>query len=166
MEPNLNLSPQVTHQPSLLGGAENMKLLFDTVMALQLQSVADNQRDARRRADNAAAFDHLVSMTAAASGQVGDTSAQQTTSPIRTGIGDSMAATAYPANRAVDVAAAGQAVNADTINAAVTAGIANAITGSIPVLVSAIGDAVAAAVARALNPNASTTSGNPTPAAG
>ena len=48
---NPNLSPSVTHQPSLLGGAENIKLLFDEEL--------DNRREglARQRAWEAISLD-------------------------------------------------------------------------------------------------------------
>jgi len=37
---NPNLSPCVTHQPSLLGGAENIKLLFDEELDNRRESLA------------------------------------------------------------------------------------------------------------------------------
>ena len=48
---NPNLPPCVTHQPSLLGGAENIKLLFDEEL--------DNRREglARQRAWEAISLD-------------------------------------------------------------------------------------------------------------
>src|ERR1017187_2150204 len=63
-EGNPNLSPCVTHQPSLLGGAENIKLLFDEEIDNRRESLArqraweaislDLAQTASRRAQNAA----------------------------------------------------------------------------------------------------------------
>jgi hypothetical protein len=39
-ETNPNLSPGVTHQPSLLGGAENIKLLFDEELDNRRETLA------------------------------------------------------------------------------------------------------------------------------
>lgn len=61
--------------------------------------------------------------------------------PIAVGAGANLGAGSVPSNRAVDVAAAGQAVNAVAVGAAV----ANAVNALNPVLVAAVGDAVAAA---------------------
>src|ERR1700683_1989628 len=106
--------PHMIPPYTLLGGPENLKLLFDTTMGILQQSVIDNQVNARaynainlRRAENAATVDHLANMNVVISAQTGDTSDQQTVSPIRTGVGDTVASSAYPANRATDQASAG-----------------------------------------------------------
>ncbi len=90
-ETNPNLSPCVTHQPSLLGGAENMKLLFDEELDNRRESLArqraweaislDLAQTAGRRAQNAATFDHAVNAGLVLAGQVGTTESQQTVSP-------------------------------------------------------------------------------------
>ena len=123
--------PPETPYVSLLGGHENMKLLFDNAMALMQQSIADNQANARayqainlRRAENAATIDHLGSLNAVISAQTGDTSNQQTTDPIRTGIADTMAAASYTPNRTADVSAAG-------IAAAVTESVQTNVTAQV-----------------------------------
>ena len=143
MEQNANLTPNVTHQPSLLGGAENIKLLFDEELDSRRETLArqraweaislDLAQTASRRAQNAATFDHAINAGIILSGQVGTTSAQQTTSPVRTASGDNLAAGASPANRIVDetgaVAAGG--VNASVAEAAlgnVTAQLADLVT--------------------------------------
>lgn len=107
MEANLNLSPNVTHQPSLLGGAENMKLLFDNVMTLTQAALIDNQRDARRRASNDAAYDHLVSM-AAASGLLNSNQIAQDKLDTASGAEET-------ADAGTSVAAEGVAVSAQTV---------------------------------------------------
>lgn len=138
--PNPNLSPAVCHQPSLLGGAENMKLLFDSVMNLQTQKLMDGQSDARawdtlklRISNNAATVDHLANLGLVAAGQAGVTEAQQTVSPVRTGAADNLASGSTPANRVVDEtgAVAAGAVNSATAQAVlgnVTAQIADLTT--------------------------------------
>jgi hypothetical protein len=153
------------HVPSLLGGAENMKLLFDSEMSvLQLlannaqtlnhqgnvnnQSVAqqaslDNQEDARawsalklRLAQNAATLDHLAAMNNLAQAQVGTTESQQTVSPAGTAESE--------ANKgAVGAAMAGQAVNAE----AVTANVVNLFTSLTPVIASALAAAISQTIA-------------------
>jgi len=133
-------SPHLVPPYTLLGGPENIKLLFDSVMQLMQQSVADNQANSRayaalnlRRAENAATIDHLGSLNAVISAQTGDTSGQQTVSPIRTGIGDTMAAAAYPANRSTDQS-----------SAAIAAGIAESVQTNVTTQVSALTEQVAA----------------------
>lgn len=63
--------------------------------------------------------------------------------PVTTGSGDTLRSAAYTPNRATDTANAGQAVNADAVNAAV-AKFSDAIN---PVLIASIGDAIAAGFA-------------------
>lgn len=97
---NPNLSPLITHQPSLLGGAENMKLLFDLTLSLNQQSLIDNQRDARRRASNDAAFDHLVSMASAAA-LLNATQSEEDTGAAAAGSEETSDATVATSNAAV-----------------------------------------------------------------
>lgn len=126
MENNLNLAPNVTHQPSLLGGAENMKLLFDDTMA----DLSDGRKMSRRHADawetlrlkqaqNLEFATHLANVNAVNAGQTGATENQQSVSPVRTGVADNVAAGATPANRITDTtgAVAGGAVNSATAQA-------------------------------------------------
>jgi len=77
MTENPNLVPNVTHQPTLLGGAENMKLLFDDTMALLSMERQKTSKSGEawetlryRVASNAAAFDHAVNMGSLLSAQV------------------------------------------------------------------------------------------------
>ena len=126
--------PDVTHAPTLLGGAENMKLLFDSVMQnMQLgarasQSHSDAWETFRlTMAHNREAYYHAINMGSVLAGQAGVTEQQQTVSPIRTASGDNLAAGAVPSNRATDVAAAAVATaNAEV--AALVAKFADAMT--------------------------------------
>lgn len=113
MDTNANLSPLVTHQPSLLGGAENMKLLFDSQMALIQQLTADGQENARawrahdlRLATQAGDYDFAVKMGSVIAAQAGETQQQAPNSAIRTGAADTQtqqpAGAVYPPIRNVD----------------------------------------------------------------
>jgi hypothetical protein len=129
-------APHLVPPYSLLGGPENIKYLFDRMMMLDNQAALDNQSNARayaalnlRRAENAATIDHLGSLNAVISAQTGDTSDQQTTDPIRTGIADTMAAASYTPNRAVDTASAGiSAADLESVQTNVTAQVAEVVT--------------------------------------
>jgi hypothetical protein len=117
-----DMSPGVCVQASEVN-ALNFKLLYDDTAS----DVSNNRKSLMRHQDAwetlrlrnsqfAASFDHALLAAVAISNQTGSTENQQAVSPIRTGIGDTMAAAAYPANRAVDtsdatvsVAAAGVA---------------------------------------------------------
>jgi hypothetical protein len=84
-----------------------------------------------RNAQFAASFDHALLAAVAIANQAGGTEAQQTVTPIRTGVGDAMAAAAYPANRTVDTATAGTAVAAEgvaTANQAVADALAQFVS--------------------------------------
>ncbi len=145
-----NLSPCVTHQPSLLGGAENMKLIFDEEL--------DNRREslARQRAweaisldmaQNAATFDHAVNAGFVLAGQVGTTESQQTVSPA--GI-----AASETTKGAVAAAGAGEAISAEGI----TANVVNLFTSLTPVIASSLATAISQTIA-ALVPVVVTASG-------
>jgi hypothetical protein len=162
---NPNLSPQVTHQPSLLGGAENMKLLFDEALDSRRETLArqraweaislDQAQIATRRAQNAATFDHAINAGIILAGQVGTSEAQQVVSPAGT-------AASETAKGAVADAGAGEAVSAE----AVTANVANLFTSLTPVIASAMATAISQTIA-ALVPlvvSAAGTAANPTPA--
>lgn len=149
MECSNELSPRVTHQPSLLGGAENMKLLFDTTMAIVQQIVTDNQANARawnalnletasRRSANNGAYDHAVSMGSVLAAQAGVTESQQTVSPIRTGAADNLAAGGAPANRITDTTGAVAGGTIETASAAVAAAIAKSVNDTITLELSAL----------------------------
>lgn len=126
-------SPAVVPQHSLLGGAENIKLLFDEEL--------DNRREtsararawediALRRATNGATFDHAINAGIVLAGQVGTTEGQQTVSPAGT-------ASAEAIKGAVGVAAAGQAVNAE----ALTTALGQIFSALVAVIVTASGGA-------------------------
>ena len=140
VDPNPNLAPNITHQPSLLGGAENMKLLFDEELDARRETLARHRAwedIALRRAQNAASLDHFVSMGAALAGQVGTTEGQQTVSPAGTSESEAV-------KGAVGVAGAGTAVAAEgvaTANQAIADAVANLVNALTAVVVAASGKA-------------------------
>jgi len=144
--PNPNLVPAVTHQPTLLGGAENMKLLFDEELDSRRETQArqraweaialDQAQIANRRAQNAATIDHAINAGLVLSQQVGTTEGQQTVSPA--GV-----AASETTKGAVAAAGAGEAVSAE----AVTANVANLFTSLTPVIASALATAISQTVA-------------------
>ena len=144
--PNPNLAPDVTHQPSLLGGAENIKLLFDEELDSRRETLAraraweqislDMAQTASRRAQNAATIDHAINAALLLSGQIGTTEGQQTVSPAGT-------AASETTKGAVAAAGAGEAVSAE----AVTANVANLFTSLTPVIAGAIASAVTQTIA-------------------
>lgn len=84
-----------------------------------------------RQAQFHASFDHALLAAVAIANQTGSTENQQTVTPIRTGIGDTMAAASYPANRTVDTATAGTAVAAEgtaTANQAIADALAQFVS--------------------------------------
>ena len=151
MDPNPNLAPQVTHQPTLLGGAENIKLLFDEELdsrrELQARARAweavslDMAQTASRRAQNAATFDHFVSMTSAAATataeQTGQTENEQTVSPAGTAASETAKGAVADAGAGVAVAAEGVA----TANQSIADAVANLMNALTAVIVTASGGA-------------------------
>ena len=143
---NANLSPAVTHQPSLLGGAENIKLLFDEELDNRRESLArqraweavslDLAQTASRRAQNAATIDHAINAGIVLSGQIGISEGQQVVSPAGT-------AASETTKGAVAAAGAGEAVSAE----AVTANVANLMTAMTPVIASALAAAISQTIA-------------------
>lgn len=138
---NPEQAPKIVHQPSLLGGAENMKLLFDEALdnrrevlararAWEAVSLAQAQNNLRRE-QNAATIDHALNAGIVLAGQVGTTEGQQTVSPAGT-------AASETTKGAVAAAGAGEAVSAE----AITANVANLFTALTPVIASAIAAAV------------------------
>lgn len=155
---NPNLSPCVTHQPSLLGGAENMKLLFDEELDNRRETLAraraweaislDMAQTASRRAMNAATIDHAINAGIVLSGQVGTTEGQQTVSPAGT-------AASETTKGAVAAAGAGEAVSAE----GVTANVVNLFTSLTPVIASSLATAISQSIA-AIVPSVVAASGN------
>jgi len=143
---NPNLSPCVTHQPSLLGGAENMKLLFDEELDNRRETLAraraweaislDMAQTASRRAQNAATIDHAVNAGIVLAGQVGTTESQQTVSPA--GV-----AASETTKGAVAAAGAGEAISAE----GVTANVVNLFTSLTPVIASSLATAISQTIA-------------------
>ena len=139
-------APNIVHQPSLLGGAENIKLLFDEELDSRRELLAraraweqislDMAQTASRRAQNAATIDHAISAGVVLYGATGTTENQQTVSPAGT-------AASETTKGAVAAAGAGEAVSAE----AVTANVANLFTSLTPVIASALAAAISQTVA-------------------
>lgn len=146
MDQNPNCAPQTPHSPTLLGGAENIKLLFDEELDTRRESQArtraweaislDMAQTASRRAQNAATFDAAMQAGIILSGQVGNIEAQQTVSPAGTAASEGI-------KGAVGTAAAGEAISAE----AVTANVANLFTSLTPVIASSLATAIAQTIA-------------------
>lgn len=169
-EQNPNLVPNVTHQPTLLGGAENIKLLFDEELDNRRERLADQRAwevHKLRMAGNQEAFDNFIRFTTAGatatSQQTGQTANEQAVSPIRTGTGDTVAASAYPANRATDTAVASVAAAvAESVQTNVTTQISalteqiTGLGGTITTALQALADsnALIASALSALKPAA------------
>lgn len=116
----------------------NFKLLYDDTASdisinrkslMRHQDAWETQR--LRQAQFHASFDHALLAAVAIANQTGSTENQQSVTPIRTGVGDTLAAASYTPNRAVDtsdasvsVAAAGVA----TANEAVATALAQFIS--------------------------------------
>jgi len=154
---NPNCGPQYPHQPTLLGGAENIKLLFDEELDNRRETLArsraweavalDMAHIASRRAQNAATFDKAMDAMIIIGEQTGGTENQQTVSPAGT-------AASETTKGAVAAAGAGEAVSAE----AVTANVANLFTSLTPVIASALATAISQTIA-ALVPVVLTASG-------
>ena len=164
MDSNSNLSAG----PTLIGGPENMKLLFDIfTQKASAQAQLPNAWEAlaQRVANDSWSVSHFINMTTAGAGQTGLTGNQQTTGPIRTAAADNLAAGATPANRVTDTsgAVAGAAVN-DAISgiaAAVAKSVNDSITDELATLTETIqgladSQAAIAAALGALKPAAAT----------
>lgn len=112
----------------------NSKLGYDAAAQIQNQGLLDNQSDSRAwnelkltEARDAGTIKYLASVAALATDQTGQTENQQTTSPIRSGAGDAIAA--------VPGVAAGQ----------VSANIADLATGLVPAITNSVNSAWAQA---------------------
>ena len=104
-------------QQSAEVNALNLKLLYDDTssdISINRKSLMRHQDawETQRLRDSAfhSSFDHALLAAVAIANQTGGTESQQAVTPIRTGIGDTMAAASYPANRTIDTATAGTAV--------------------------------------------------------
>jgi len=140
---------------TLIGGPENIKLLFDEVLDNRREVLARQRayEDLNlRRAQNAATFDHLVSMLSVNQMQTGTVESQQTVSPIRTGAADTEvqqpAGAVYPPIRNVDqtgATATGVVQTALSSVAAQIAALTDIVTkladALVPVIVTASGGA-------------------------
>jgi hypothetical protein len=130
--PNPNLTPQVTHQPSLLGGAENIKLLFDEELDNRRERLSNDRAWEvlkLRTANEAQTVSHMTEMNAVISAQVSNIETQQTVSPVRTATGDAIVG--------------GVGVSAEQV----AANVANLATSLIPVITSALATAISQTIA-------------------
>ena len=126
------MTPQVTHQPSLLGGAENIKLLFDEELDNRRERLSNDRAWEvlkLRTANEAQTVSHMTEMNAVISAQVSNIETQQTVSPVRTATGDAIVG-------GVGVAAEQVAAN-----------IADLATSLIPVITSALATAISQTIA-------------------
>jgi hypothetical protein len=143
---NPNYAQQQPHQPTLLGGAENIKLLFDEELDSRRETAAnarawesvklDQAQTASRRAQNAASMDKALDTILAVAIATGQTENEQTVSPAGT-------AASETTKGAVAAAGAGEAVSAE----AVTANVANLFTALTPVIASALATAISQTIA-------------------
>lgn len=144
MEPSAATSQQCAEVNNL-----NSKLGYDAAAQIQNQGLLDNQEDARawsafklKAAQDQHTVTHLAQINAVISAQTGDTSNQQTTSPVRTATGDAIVG-------GVGVSAEQVAANVANIATALTPVIASAlatalsqtITAVLPALITAVGGA-------------------------
>jgi hypothetical protein len=142
-------------------------------VALNMKAMIEDDREYyRRRHSNDSDFDkamnnftltmqqdshtlrYLATINNLTADQTGQTSNQQTTSPIRTGVGDNLAAGSLPANRSIDVAAATVA----TANAAVASAVGN-VALAMANLITASGGVVTAEALAAILPTVVTAAG-------
>lgn len=153
-ETSAGVSQQAAEQNIL-----NFKMLFDDTMS----DISSNRKslfrhqdawETLRLRDSAfhSSFDHALLAAVAIANQAGGTEAQQTVTPIRTGVGDTLAASAYPADRTIDTATAGTAVAAEgiaTANEAVADALAAFVAGVNNAAVN-LANAVTAAIVTAV----------------
>lgn len=139
---NTNIPPY-----TLVGGPENIKLLFDEELDdRRLKRSWDSawQAITQLQQQNMVAFTHAVNMGSLLSAQAGVTEAQAQVTPIRTGAGDTQVQMppggAYPPNRQTDTGGAA-ATNA------IIAGVAEAVQGNVTAQISTLTDQVAALAA-------------------
>lgn len=149
-------SPGVSQQMAEMN-VQNAKLLYDDTssdISINRKSLMRHQ-DAwetlrLRNSQFAASFDHALLAAVAITNQTGSTEDQQSVTPIRTGIGDTMAAASYPANRAVDTSDATVSVAAAGVATANEA-IANALAQFISLMNQGVAALQAAVVASSGN---------------
>jgi hypothetical protein len=164
---NPNLSPAVTHQPSLLGGAENMKLLFDDTMAAlsRARTVAqshDNAWETLRftTASDAQVVKHLAQLNFVAAGQTGATENQQSVTPIRTGAADAQnqqpAGAVYPPIRNVDQSGSTATAGIQAAQEQIAANVA-ALSDVVTKLADALSAVIVTAAGGASTPSQTTT---------
>jgi|SRR5579859_6520645 len=132
---------------TLVGGPENIKLLFDEELDdRRLKRSWDTawQTIAQLQQQNLVAFSHAVNMGSLLSAQAGVTETQAQVSPIRTGAGDTQLqmppGAAYPPNRQTDTGGAA-ATNA------IIAGVAEAVQGNVTAQISDLTTQVSALAA-------------------
>jgi hypothetical protein len=129
-----------------------MKLLFDTVMSRENQSILDNQEDARAWAalklsiaTDAQTAKQLAVMQNITSAQTGETEDQQTVSPVRTGTGDAIVGSV---GVSADTVAASQANLLSAMTPVIATAVSNSVNSAyqvflaaLPTLITAMGGA-------------------------
>jgi hypothetical protein len=150
----------------------NLKALYDDTQS----DVSMNRKSLMRHQDAwetlrlrnsqfAASFDHALLAAVAIANQTGSTENEQTVTPIRTGVGDTLAASAYTPNRAVDTSDASVSVAAAGVATANEA-VATALAQFVALMnqgVAALQSVLVTAAGGASTP--SQTQAKPTPAA-
>lgn len=144
---SVNCSPGVSQQAAEVN-ALNFKALYDDTqsdVSINRKSLMRHQ-DAwetlrLRNAQFAASFDHALLAGVAIGSQTGNTADQQTISPIRTGLGDTMAGAVYPPNRTIDSATAGEAVANDVALGTALTLLQQAVAALQAVVITAAGGA-------------------------
>ena len=137
MEQAQGTAPVYVPAHTFIGGPEITTLLFAHLMVDMRQQTLDAQAHARtmnlisaRQANNAATVDNLSAINTITSDQTGQTENQQTVSPIRTGTGDTIAASPAGTLNAEDASKiAGAVAGAATASNNVTAQAAALIEG-------------------------------------
>lgn len=132
----------------------NSKLMFDDTMAemseaRKVKSSHDNAWETLRfaLANDSQRIKHLAELNVVISAQTGDTANQQTTSPIRTGVADNLAAGSIPANRAIDASVADAALGNVTTQLSVLTDQVSTLAALLAQYVTNAGNAAAASAA-------------------
>lgn len=134
---------------TLIGGPENLKLMFDDQLANQRETMArqraweainlDQAQIASRRAQNAATIDHMLNVVAAVSIATGQTENEQTVSPAGTAASETAKGAVADAGAGIAVGAESQVVN-----------MVNLMTSLTPVIATSIATATAQTLATIL----------------
>lgn len=153
---------------TMVGGPENIKLLFDEELDNRREVTArqraweaislDMAQTSSRRAQNAASLDTIVlaglalhGQVGVSQGQVGVPMTQAPVGPIRTAAGDNLAAGAAPINRVIDYTGATAAGAEQVAAASVATAVAQLAQSLVPVILATGGVVSAEALAALLS---------------